>query len=104
MASMEADYLIHCICYTLFGKVSHMWLGKLFGRRNRPPEIDPGEEPARFVAPSPRDATGISADFKARLDSSRAPTPASSKPSGFDPYNSGSFKKKDDAWVRVGRR
>jgi hypothetical protein len=77
-----------------------MWLGKLFGARKRPSEIDPDEEPARFLAPMPPDATGTPADFKGRLPQK----PGAAKQPGFDPYNSGSFKKKDDAWVRVGRR
>jgi hypothetical protein len=75
-----------------------MWLGKLFGGRKRPPEIDPDEEPARFAAPVTPDAV-TPADFKRQL-----PSGAPAKIPGFDPYNSGSFKKKDDAWVRVGRR
>jgi hypothetical protein len=77
-----------------------MWLGKLFGGRNRPPKIDPDDEPARFQAPIAPDATGTPSDFKTRQEQ-KSP---GSKPPGFDPYNSGSFKKKDDAWVRVGRR
>jgi hypothetical protein len=77
-----------------------MWLGKLFGGRKQPPEIDPDEEPARFVAPMNPDVTGTPADLKAQLRQKST----ASKPPGFDPYNSGSFKKKDDAWVRVGRR
>ena len=84
--------------YLFFGKVLSMWLGKLFGGRKRPPEIDPNEEPARFVAPT---SVGIGAPVELKR---RAPEPSQSTPPGFDPYNSGSFKKKDDAWVRVGRR
>jgi hypothetical protein len=77
-----------------------MWLGKLFGGQKRPPVTDPDDEPARFLAPMLPDATGTPADFKARLPQKSV----TAKPPGFDPYNSGSFKKKDDAWVRVGRR
>jgi len=73
-----------------------MWLGKLFGGRKRPSEIDPDEEPARFSAPIAPE-TGTPLDIRSR-------DAAPAKPTGFDPYNSGSFKKKDDAWVRVGRR
>lgn len=81
-----------------------MWLQKLFGRKKRAPELDPGEEPARYSAPLPRETTGVPTDMKKRLAAIDLPaTPPVKKP-GFDPYNSGSFKKKDDAWVRVGRR
>jgi hypothetical protein len=82
-----------------------MWLAKLFGGRRPLPKIDPDEEPARFQAPIALDATGTPSDFKARQEQKPSgPKPPSPKPPGFDPYNSGSFKKKDDAWVRVGRR
>ena len=73
-----------------------MWLGKLFGARKRTPEIDLNEEPARFVAPDPQQ------DFKRRTQQDALQ--AKPEPNGFDPYNSGAFKKKDDGWERVGRR
>jgi len=76
-----------------------MWLGKLFGGFKRPPEIDPHEEPARFAAPSAHDASVVDDDLKRRVQQRLQP-----KASGFDPYNSGAFKKKDDTWKRVGRR
>jgi hypothetical protein len=75
-----------------------MWLGKMFGGRKRPPEIDPGEEPARFAAPVPPEETPVSQDLKRRTQDRLQ------SQSGFDPYNSGTFKKKDNAWERVGRR
>jgi hypothetical protein len=75
-----------------------MWLGKLFGGRKRPREIDPDEEPARFVAPPPPGAPAVSTELKRRLEGRPHPK------TGFDPYNSGAFKKKDNAWERVGRR
>ena len=77
-----------------------MWLGKLFGGRKAPPEIDPDEEPARFVAPIPPEATATGAhqELKRRTQDRLQPK------AGFDPYNSGTFKKKDNAWERVGRR
>ncbi len=75
-----------------------MWLGKMFGGRKRPPEIDPDEEPARFAAPTPPEAIPANQDLKRRTQDAVRPK------SGFDPYNSGSFKKKDNAWERVGRR
>jgi hypothetical protein len=80
-----------------------MWLHKLFGRK-RVPEIDPGEEPARHPAPLPRETTGVPTEMKKRLAAIDLPPAPIVKAPGFDPYNSGSFKKKDDAWVRVGRR
>jgi hypothetical protein len=75
-----------------------MWLGKMFGGRKRPPEIDPDEEPARFVAPAPIDAAAANQDLKRQTQEAVRPK------SGFDPYNSGTFKKKDNAWERIGRR
>jgi hypothetical protein len=74
-----------------------MWLGKLFGGRKRPPEIDPDEEPARVVAPAPPEASA-NLESKRRLEGRPRPQV------GFDPYNSGTFKKKDTTWERVGRR
>lgn len=71
-----------------------MWLSRLFGRRPKP-RIDEDEEPARFPSPASPQATGAY-DVKKR-------TPEQSKQPGFDPYNSGTFKK-DDAWKRVNRR
>ena len=79
--------------------VSKAWevanmLKKLF-TQNKPPEevIDPGEEPARFAAP----ATLPASELKKRTEERLKPK------GGFDPYNSGTFKK-DDAWARVTRK
>jgi hypothetical protein len=67
-----------------------MWFAKWFGGRN---EVEDTDEPARFAAPA-------------------APAPQQSattvvrkkKPGGgFDPYNSGSFERRN-AWERVSKR
>jgi hypothetical protein len=75
-----------------------MWLAKLFGGQKRQLEIVEDEEPARFPSDTTSMRTGPQTDFNKR----RA-REANGKPSGFDPYNSGTFKK-DDAWKRVTRR
>ena len=71
-----------------------MLLKKLFGQRKPPVEdFDPGEEPARFNAPvSPAEH-----EIKKRNQEQLKPK------GGFDPYNSGSFKK-ENAWERVTRK
>jgi hypothetical protein len=70
-----------------------MLLKNLFKQRKPEEELDPGEEPARVVAPPP----SIDRDLKRRTAERLKPQ------SGFDPYNSGSFKR-DDAWQRVTRK
>ncbi|HEY7638952.1 MAG TPA: hypothetical protein VH814_04435 [Steroidobacteraceae bacterium] len=69
-----------------------MWFAKWFGGRN---EVEDTDEPARFAAPPGRDvqqpATTIVGQKKTRSGS------------GFDPYNSGSFEKRN-AWERVSKR
>ncbi len=75
-----------------------MWLSKLFSGLKRQPETIEDEEPARFPADNTSMRSGPQTDFNKR----RA-REANAKPPGFDPYNSGTFKK-DDAWKRVTRR
>jgi hypothetical protein len=69
-----------------------MWFAKWFGGRN---EVEDTDEPARFAAPATPDpqqsAATIAPKKKARVGS------------GFDPYNSGSFEKRN-AWERVSKR
>jgi len=75
-----------------------MWLKKLFGSRDERAEHDPGEEPSR-VPPVPQNQhtqTG-SHDLRKITEQKLAPK------SGFDPYNSGTFKK-ENAWERVTRK
>ena len=55
--------------------------------------FDPGEEPARFTAPN----TPSVNELKKRTEERTKPK------GGFDPYNSGSFKK-ENAWERVTRK
>ena len=69
-----------------------MLLKKLFKGRKTEAPFDPDEEPARVATPIPPVL-----DVKKR-------TQDRSKPQkGFDPYNSGTFKK-DNAWERVPRK
>ena len=69
-----------------------MWFAKWFGGNN---EVEDTDEPARFAAPAPR------------ASESAAPTIVGKKKppagKGFDPYNSGSFEKRN-AWEKVSKR
>ena len=69
-----------------------MWFAKWFGGRN---EVEDTDEPARFAAPA------------TPAPQQSAPTVARKKKAGvgssFDPYNSGSFEKRN-AWERVSKR
>jgi len=77
-----------------------MWLAKLFsGFRRREEDVE-GEEPARFPADRSSSSESPRTDFNKRR---ARETAESAKPSGFDPYNSGTFKK-DRAWEKVTRR
>ena len=69
-----------------------MLLKKLFKQRKPEDEFDPGEEPARVTTPPP-----IAQDLKRRTEERLKPR------GGFDPYNSGTFKK-ENAWERVTRK
>ncbi|HYM35334.1 MAG TPA: hypothetical protein VET48_08050 [Steroidobacteraceae bacterium] len=70
-------------------------LKKLFkSRKPAERELDPGEEPARFTAPAPPPVTQ---ELKKRTQDRLKPK------GGFDPYNSGSFKR-ENAWERVTRK
>ena len=72
-----------------------MWLKKLLGARGSEAEDDPGEEPAR-VPPVRHTQTG-SHDLKKLTEQRLKPK------TGFDPYNSGTFKR-DNAWEKVTRK
>jgi hypothetical protein len=73
-----------------------MWFAKLFGG-DRNDESD--DEPARFESPRVRPAQSVH-PRKAVLNANPL-TPSTKK--GFDPYNSGAFKRQN-AWEKVGRR
>lgn len=75
-------------------ELSVMLLKKLFGSR-RPAKggVDPGEEPARHRAA----VKPVAHDLKKRTQERLQPQ------GGFDPYNSGTFKK-ENAWERVTRK
>ncbi len=69
-------------------------LKKLFKHRRSPEEVlDPGEEPARFTAPP----IAVGENLKKRTEERVKPK------GGFDPYNSGTFKR-ENAWERVTRK
>jgi hypothetical protein len=72
-----------------------MWFAKWFGGRDEREEY---EEPT--AAPPPPPVTAPST-----ATSPQRPTaPAKAKPKGgFDPYNSGSFERRN-AWERINRR
>jgi hypothetical protein len=70
------------------------WLKKLLGRHHED-HFDPDEEPSR-VEPVRHIQTGVQ-------EAARNTTSGNGKPKGFDPYNSGSFKR-DNAWERVTRK
>jgi hypothetical protein len=69
-----------------------MWFPKWFGGRN---EVEDTDEPARFAPP---DVTRPQQSAQ-----TAAPKKATGSPQGFDPYNSGSFEKRN-AWERVSKR
>ena len=69
-----------------------MWFAKWFGGRD---EVEDTDEPARFAAPA-TPAPQQSAMTIARKK--KAPVGG-----GFDPYNSGSFERRN-AWEKVSKR
>lgn len=85
-----------------------MWLARWFGGR----KAEADDEPARFAPPAPpvqpvnaaqaigSAKRGIHAHGPAQRPAGHATSKAKS---GFDPYNSGSFERKN-AWERVIRR
>lgn len=75
-----------------------MWFARLFGGRD---DRDDYEEPTA-VAPSARPAAKAPASAVNRLPPAPSQTPAP-KRKDFDPYNSGSFERRN-AWERVNRR
>ena len=74
-----------------------MWLGKWFNR-HRDEEND---EPARFSAPQ---IVRPPEEEPATQSNGATNKPAKLKPAtGFDPYNSGAFERRN-AWERIHRR
>jgi len=74
-----------------------MWLKRLFGQREERDQPDPGEEPSRVPPTPPRLTQTGSHDLKKLTEQKLA------QKGGFDPYNSGTFKK-ENAWERVTRK
>jgi hypothetical protein len=81
-----------------------MWLARIFGGLKPRVEQIEDEEPARFPVDHAADIT-TSREQRRRASESQAKSvpPAATKPGGFDPYNSGTFKK-ENAWERVTRK
>jgi hypothetical protein len=69
-----------------------MWFAKWFGGRD---EVEDTDEPARFAPPPSRPPEQSAATV--------APKKKGQPGKGFDPYNSGSFEKRN-AWERVSKR
>lgn len=77
-----------------------MWLAKLFGRQrddSEPSEFPPHPAANTGTAPS-RPAASITTPGGKAPHNRSVP-----KAKGFDPYNSGAFRKAS-AWERVGKR
>jgi hypothetical protein len=75
-----------------------MWFAKWFG--GRPEVSEETDEPARFAPPTMR-RPEEPADTTSRV---RKPGPLAAAPKkGFDPYNSGSFERRN-AWEKINRR
>ena len=73
-----------------------MWFAKWFGGRKE--EVD-DDEPARFSAPAPIGRP----DPTPPTTVAKPAAKTGAKPKGFDPYNSGSFERRN-AWERINRR
>jgi hypothetical protein len=72
-----------------------MWFAKWLGGRN---EVEETDEPARHAMPNTRPAQ--------QLEQSGTTTvrkKATGSLKGFDPYNSGSFERRN-AWERISKR
>ena len=69
-----------------------MWFAKWFGGRD---EVEDTDEPARFAAPPPRPPQQSAVTIIRKKTGGAG--------SGFDPYNSGAFEKRN-AWERVSKR
>jgi len=76
-----------------------MWFARLFGGR------DEGADDELPTAAAPqRPVVDPSASHAApRAAAHQGAKPAARKPAGFDPYNSGTFERRN-AWERVHRR
>ena len=73
------------------------WFAKWFGgRKEVSKETD---EPARFAPPTMRRPE----EPAAQMSLARKPSPPVAARKGFDPYNSGSFERRN-AWEKVSRR
>lgn len=73
-----------------------MWIAKWFGGRKEVSEET--DEPARFAPPTMRRP-----EEPAYTSPARKPSPPVAAKKGFDPYNSGSFKRRN-AWEKISRR
>jgi hypothetical protein len=76
-----------------------MWFAKWFGGGNEV-EVVEEDEPARFA---PNVSTSVQQVARPLARGVNAAKPSRSPPKGFDPYNSGSFERRN-AWERIKRR
>lgn len=74
-----------------------MWFTRLFRER----DVAVADEEPSAVAPQPGDCAA--ANTRPAPQPVRKPRVIDPKRKGFDPYNSGSFERRN-AWERVGRR
>jgi hypothetical protein len=85
------------LIFFTFLEAAKMWFAKWFGGRDDAIEAD---EPARFAPPEvPRPAQPTAQPVHATAKANSRPAPKQ----GFDPYNSGSFERRN-AWERINRR
>lgn len=83
-----------------------MLLARLFGGRRRADSAREHAQPPRDAAPRRKPAVP-DGDRSDGLSLARETKPRAGfvdTEAGFDPYNSGAFVKKGDAWERVTRR
>jgi hypothetical protein len=73
-----------------------MWFAKWFGGRKEVSEET--DEPARFAPPTIRRP-----EEPAHTSPARKPSPPAPAKKTFDPYNSGSFERRN-AWEKISRR
>jgi hypothetical protein len=77
-----------------------MWLARLFGGRKD--DSEPSEFPPHPASNAPMSAR-VANRPSASHSQPQPPQTAAQKAKGFDPYNSGAFRK-SSAWERVSRR
>ena len=77
-----------------------MWFARLFGGRD---DRSTDEEPRVKPAPAPTAKAPTAPAKRPQSQLTLQPSQTEAKRKGFDPYNSGSFERRN-AWERTGRR